>query len=66
MTTYDVSVSFELPAESEQAAIDFARELLEGLEQYDQLPYWYITAAEPLAEPDEAYRSRIENGETAP
>lgn len=66
MQTFDVSVSFELPAECEQDAIDFARELLEGLEQYDQLPYWYITAAEPVMEPDEAYRSRIENGETAP
>jgi hypothetical protein len=66
MQTFDVSVSFELPAESEQAAIDFARELLEGLEQYDQLPYWYITAAEPVSEPDEAYHARIEGGETAP
>jgi hypothetical protein len=66
MKSYDVSVSFELPAESEQAAIDYARDLLEGLEQYDQLPYWYITAAEPVVEPDEAHRARLKNGETAP
>lgn len=65
MKSYDVSVSFEVPAECEQAAIDYARELLEGLEQYDQLPYWYINDAEELLEPDEAHRSRIENGETA-
>ena len=66
MKNYDVSVSFEIPAESEQDAIDAARELVEGLEQYDQLPYWYIIAANQLTEPDQAHRDRLENGETTP
>lgn len=62
MNTYDVTISFELPAESEQDAIDFARELLEGMEQYDQLPYWYITGASEL--PSDEHFERLALGET--
>lgn len=66
MKTYDVSVCFELPAENEQEAMDMMADILAGMEQYDQLPYWYINDAEPLLEPDVTHQARVTEGETDP
>lgn len=62
--TYDVTVRFTLRAMNADHAADLVEYMLKDMEQYDQLPDWQITSAEPLVEPDAAYHARIEDGET--
>jgi hypothetical protein len=39
--------------------------MLKDIEEYDQLPEWWIPGVE-CAEPDALYHARITEGETAP
>jgi hypothetical protein len=65
MKNYDVTVRFTIPAMNEEHAMDLIEYMLKDMEEYDQLPEWWIDGGK-CAEPDALYHARIAEGETAP
>jgi hypothetical protein len=64
--THEVTVSFTLRAMDEEHAMNIMEIILTELEEYDQIPEWWVKDATEAMTPDEIYEGRIAEGETSP